>query len=147
MVSYDRCIGKNKMEVVVMRKYFLITVILVAIILSVGCVSDKTEEEATSMGIYLEQVEKITVSTQMTNPKQDIVLENEDLEDCVNKLNEYSLKQTNDEQKKGWQYLFKIEREGGVVTVLSFMDDRVTVDGTVYEVEGYDSRDFLYLFE
>ena len=122
-----------------MKKYFLMTFLLVFVILSVGCVSDKTEEEATSMGIHLEQVE--------TNPKQDIVLENEDLEDCVNKLNEYSLKQTNDEQKKGWQYLFKIEREGGVVTVLSFMDDRVTVDGTVYEVEGYDSRDFLYLFE
>ena len=135
------------MEEVAMKKYFLMTFLLVSVILSVGCVSDKTEEEATSMGIHLEQVEKITVSTQMTNPKQDIVLENKDLKDCVNKLNEYSLKQTNDEQKKGWQYLFKIEREGGVVTVLSFMDDRVTVDGTVYEVEGYDSRDFLYLFE
>lgn len=135
------------MEEVVTKKYFLITFLLVSVILSVGCVSDKTEEEATSMGIHLEQVEKITVSTQMTNPKQDIVLENKDREDCVNKLNEYSLKQTNDEQKKGWQYLFKIEREGGVVTLVSFMDDRVTVDGTVYEVEGYDSRDFLYLFE
>ena len=129
-----------------MKKYFLMTFLLVSVILSVGCVSDKTEEEATSMGIHLEQVEKITVSTQMTNPKQDIVLENKDREDCVNKLNEYSLKQTNDEQKKGRQYLFKIEQEGGVVNLVSFMDDRVTVDGTVYEVEGYDSRDFLYLF-
>ncbi|EFE27704.1 hypothetical protein HMPREF0389_01623 [Filifactor alocis ATCC 35896] len=135
------------MEEVAMKKYFLMTFLLVFVILSVGCVSDKTEEEATSMGIYLEQVEKITVSTQMTNPKQDIVLENKDREDCVNKLNEYSLKQTNDEQKNGWQYLFKIEQEGGVVNLVSFMDDRVTVDGTVYEVEGYDSRDFLYLFE
>lgn len=130
-----------------MKKYFLMTFLLVFVILSVGYVSDKTEEEATSMGIHLEQVEKITVSTQITNPKQDIVLENKDREDCVNKLNEYSLKQTNDEQKKGWQYLFKIEQDGGVVTLVSFMDDRVTVDGTVYEVEGYDSRDFLYLFE
>lgn len=135
------------MEEAAMKKYFLMTFLLVSVILSVGCVSDKTEEEATSMGIHLEQVEKITVSTQMTNPKQDIVLENKDREDCVNKLNEYSLKQTNDEQKKGWQYLFKIEQDGGVVTLVSFMDDRVTVDGTVYEVEGYDSRDFLYLFE
>ena len=64
-----------------MKKYFLMTFILVSVILSVGCVSDKTEEEATSMGIHLEQVEKITVSTQMTNPKQDIVLENKDRED------------------------------------------------------------------
>lgn len=130
-----------------MKKYFLMTFLLVSVILSVGCVSDKTEEEATSMGIYLEQVEQITVSTQMTNPKQDIVLENKDWKDCVNKLNGYSLKQTTNEKKNGWQYLFQIEQRGGVVTVLSFMDDRVTVDGTVYEVEGYDSRDFLYLFE
>lgn len=130
-----------------MKKYFLIMVILVAIILSVGCAFDKSKQEVTSMGINLEQVEKITVSTQMTNPKQDIVLENKDWKDCVNKLNGYSLKQTTDEKKNGWQYLFQIEQRGGVVTVLSFMDDRVTVDGTVYEVEGYDSRDFLYLFE
>ena len=98
------------------------------------------------MNINLAQVEKITVSTQMTPQKQDIVIESKDYEELVNKLNAYPLKQITDPQK-GWQYLFEIEQKDGVVTLVSFMENRVTVDETVYEVEGYESDDFLYLFE
>ncbi len=58
-----------------MKKYFFLVIVIVSIILLVGCTSKEPEKEEKSMNINLEQVEKITVSTQMTNPKQDIVLE------------------------------------------------------------------------
>jgi len=114
--------------------------------LLVGCASKNPKEEMEFMNINLDQVEKITVSTQMTPQKQDVVIKNKDYEKIVNKLNSYHLKQATD-PLKGWQYLFKIEQQDGVITLVSFMENRVTVDDTLYEVGGYDSDDFLYLFE
>ncbi len=128
------------------KKFFCLNLLIVFISLLVGCTAKNPKDEMGFMNINLAQVEKITVSTQMTPQKQDIVIESKDYEELVNKLNAYPLKQITDPQK-GWQYLFEIEQKDGVVTLVSFMENRVTVDETVYEVEGYESDDFLYLFE
>lgn len=130
-----------------MKKYFGLVIVLVFTILLVSCASEKSENEGVSMDIDLEHVEKITVSTQMTDPKQEIALKKEEWEDLIDKLNALSLEQTTDEMKKGWQYMFKIDQKGDVTTLVSFMEDKVIIDETIYRVKDYNSDDFLYLFE
>ena len=65
----------------------------------------------------------------------------------ISKLNSYSLKEITDEKDKGWQYLIKIEKKGGEITLISFMDNKVKVNDIVYEVRDYNIDDFSYLFE
>ena len=66
-----------------------------------------------SMNIKIDGIEQITVSTQTTGQKQDVIIEKEKYEDLISKLNSYSLKEITDEKYKGWQYLIKIEKKGG----------------------------------
>ena len=43
--------------------------------------------------------------------------------------------------------LIKIEKKGGEITLISFMDNKVKVNDIVYEVRDYNIDDFSYLFE
>lgn len=56
-------------------------------------------------------------------------------------------KDLGDEKYKGWQYLIKIEKKGGEITLICFMDNKVKVNDIVYEVRDYNIDDFSYLFE
>ena len=71
----------------------------------------------------------------------------EKYEDLISKLNSYSLKEITDEKYKGWQYLIRIEKKGGEITLICFMDNKVKVNDIVYEVRDYNIDDFSYLFE
>lgn len=128
-----------------MKKFYLITLV-VSLILLASCASNNSGYEK-SMNINLKEIKQITVSTQTTEEKQDVVVENEKVDELIKKLNSYSIRETKAEKEKGWQYLFKIEKKEGGIILISFMEDRVTMDETVYEVEGYDSNDFSYLFK
>ena len=85
---------------------------LLAGVLLVGCISNDLGDEK-SMNIKIDGIEQITVSTQTTGQKQDVIIEKEKYEDLISKLNSYSLKEITDEKYKGWQYLIKIEKKGG----------------------------------
>ena len=74
-------------------------------------------------------------------------IEKEKYEDLISKLNSYSLKEITDEKYKGWQYLIKIEKKGGEIILICFMDNKVKVNDIVYEVRDYNIDDFSYLFE
>ena len=99
------------------------------------------------MNINIDGIEKITVSTQTTGQKQDVILRNEDYKGLISKLNSYSIKEISDEKEKGWQYSIKIEKKGGAITMISFMDNKVKVNDIVYEVRDYNTDDFSYLFD
>ena len=95
------------------RKLFGLTFsALLAGVLLVGCISNDLGDEK-SMNIKIDGIEQITVSTQTTGQKQDVIIEKEKFEDLISKLNSYSLKEITDEKYKGWQYLIKIEKKGG----------------------------------
>ena len=85
---------------------------LLAGVLLVGCISNDLGD-GKSMNIKIDGIEQITVSTQTTGQKQDVIIEKEKYEDLISKLNSYSLKEITDEKYKGWQYLIKIEKKGG----------------------------------
>ena len=117
-----------------------------SLVLLVGCISNNLGDEK-SMNLKIDGIEQITVSTQTTGQKQDVIIEKEKFEDLISKLNSYSLKEITDEKDKGWQYLIKIEKKGGEITLISFMDNKVKVNDIVYEVRDYNIDDFSYLFE
>ena len=99
------------------RKLFGLTFsALLAGVLLVGCISNDLGDEK-SMNIKIDGIEQITVSTQTTGQKQDVIIEKEKYEDLISKLNSYSLKEITDEKYKGWQYLIKIEKKGGEITM------------------------------
>lgn len=130
------------------RKLFGLTFsALLAGVLLVGCISNDLGDEK-SMNIKIDGIEQITVSTQTTGQKQDVIIEKEKYEDLISKLNSYSLKEITDEKYKGWQYLIKIEKKGGgEIILICFMDNKVKVNDIVYEVRDYNIDDFSYLFE
>ena len=93
-----------------MKKIFHLIAVTISLVLLVGCISNNLGDEK-SMNLKIDGIEQITVSTQTTGQKQDVIIEKEKFEDLISKLNSYSLKEITDE--KGWQYLIKIEKKGG----------------------------------
>ena len=59
---------------------------LLAGVLLVGCISNDLGDEK-SMNIKIDGIEQITVSTQTTGQKQDVIIEKEKFEDLISKLN------------------------------------------------------------
>ena len=51
------------------------------------------------------------------------------------------------EKSDGWQYLFTIVYSDGELTSISFMENRVIWNDSIYEVKDYNTDDFLYLFQ
>lgn len=130
-----------------MRKNFLLPVVILSLAIFTGCVSKKTTE-VQSMNLSSDGIERITVSTTNTPQKEDVILEDhEKIDQVIRKLNSYSLKKITDDNEKGWQYLFNIEKTGEDITLISFMDDKVYVDDSLYQVSDYKTDDFMYLFE
>lgn len=129
-----------------MKNTLYLIALVVSLLFLVSCDSDNSRDEK-SMNINPKDVKQITVSTQTTEQKQDTLVENEKVDGLIKKLNSYSIRETKAEKEKGWQYLFKIEKKEDEVILISFMEDRVTIDETVYEVEDYNSNDFSYLFK
>lgn len=81
-----------------MKKILHLIAVTISLILLVGCVANKSGDEK-SMNINIDGIEQITVSTQTTRQKQDVILENEKIEGLISKLNSYSLKEITDEKK------------------------------------------------
>ena len=129
-----------------MKNTLYLVALVVSLLFLVSCDSDNSRDEK-SMNINPNDVRQITVSTQTNEQKQDTIVENEKVDDLIKKLNSYSIRETKAEKEKGWQYFFKIERKENEVILISFMEERVTIDETVYEVEDYNSNDFSYLFK
>ena len=81
------------------RKLFGLTFsALLAVVLLVGCISNNLGDEK-SMNLKIDGIEQITVSTQTTGQKQDVIIEKEKFEDLISKLNSYSLKEITDEKE------------------------------------------------
>ena len=93
-------IFKNKEENMerFIRKLFGLTFsALLIVVLLVGCISNNLGDEK-SMNIKIDGIEQITVSSQTTGQKQDVIIEKEKFEDLISKLNSYSLKEMTDEK-------------------------------------------------
>ncbi len=133
-------------------KFISIFMIIVLLFALIGCSKNNkssTDEVKNEIlqEINVDNIQAITVSTQMTVPKKDIELKKEKWEKLLNKFNNFSLTKIDEEAKNGWQYMFKIEQDKDVIILISFMDGTVSIGENVYIVENYDAKEFLYLFE
>lgn len=82
-----------------MKKIFHLIAVTISLVLLVGCISNNLGDEK-SMNLKIDGIEQITVSTQTTGQKQDVIIEKEKFEDLISKLNSYSLKEITDEKIK-----------------------------------------------
>lgn len=71
-----------------MKKIFHLIAVTISLVLLVGCISNNLGDEK-SMNLKIDGIEQITVSTQTTGQKQDVIIEKEKFEDLISKLNSY----------------------------------------------------------
>ena len=69
-----------------MKKIFHLIAVTISLVLLVGCISNNLGDEK-SMNLKIDGIEQITVSTQTTGQKQDVIIEKEKFEDLISKLN------------------------------------------------------------
>lgn len=124
-----------------MKRIFL-AVVLIALILTTGC----TNNEEVHLDIDVEQVDEISITTQMRDPVAEINLDRDKWQDVIDKLNSYSLKEIKSKDKKGWEYLFNISTKEDLLQI-SLSKDRMCVGDKEYKCKDYKSEDFIYLFE
>lgn len=123
-------------------KRILLAAVLIALILTTGCKS----KDKVHLNIDVNQIDEVSITTQMTNPVAEINLDKDKWEDVIDKLNSYSLKEIKSEDKKGWEYLFNIKTKDEVLQI-SLSEDRISVGEKEYKCNDYNSEDFIYLFE
>lgn len=124
-----------------MKRIFLAAV-LITLILTTACAN----KEEVHLNIDVNQVDEVSITTQMTNPVEEINLDKDKWEDVIDKLNSYSLKEIKSEDKKGWEYLFNIKIKDEVLQI-SLSEERISVGEKEYKCKDYNSEDFIYLFE
>ena len=124
-----------------MKRMFLAAV-LIALILTTGCAN----KDEVHLNIDVNQVDEVSITTQMTNPVEKINLDKDKWEDVIDKLNSYPLKEIKPEDKKGWEYLFNIKTKDELLQI-SLSEDRISVGDKEYKCKDYNSEDFIYLFE
>lgn len=122
-----------------MKRIFLAAV-LITLILTTGCKSKEAH-----LNIDANQVDEISITTQMRDPVAKINLDREKWEEVIDKLNSYPLKEIKPEDKKGWEYLFNIKTKDEVLQI-SLSEDRISVGEKEYKCKDYNSEDFIYLF-
>ena len=59
-----------------MKKIFHLIAVTISLVLLVGCISNNLGDEK-SMNLKIDGIEQITVSTQTTGQKQDVLIEKE----------------------------------------------------------------------
>lgn len=123
-------------------KRIILAAVLISLILATGCAN----KEEVHLNIDVNQVDEISITTQMRDPVAEINLDKDKWEDVIDKLNSYSLKEIKSEDKKGWEYLFNIKTKDEVLQI-SLSEDRISVGEKEYECNDYKSEDFIYLFK
>ena len=91
----------------------------------------------------------------MTDQVQEIILDENKSKETVEVLKRYTLRAVNEEIPKGWEYWFKIKTKTGEMISVSFLgadalnstESRVVIDRVMYVLTGYNSDDFLFLFD
>ena len=68
-----------------MKKIFHLIAVTISLVLLVGCISNNLGDEK-SMNLKIDGIEQITVSTQTTGQKQDVIIEKEKFEDLISCL-------------------------------------------------------------
>lgn len=129
-----------------MKKFKYIAITIFTLILLVGCKnSEKNQKLGDVLKLKEESIKQIIVETTLTDKKSEVVLEKKDYKKFLNKISSYSIVEKNDNKKKGWQYLVKIESDKNIQ--FSIMDNIIYINDKIYVSNNLNKDDLLYLFE
>lgn len=93
-------------------------------------------------------ITEVTGTSQMSDPVANVVLPKSSVEKLLNQIEELCLQPTDaDDDKKGWEYLFAVKYDDGSTTSISLSEEKIKIDGKVYETDLYQSNDFSAYFE
>lgn len=130
-----------------MKKKITLALLMASLLLIVSACSKRNDENPIAKTISYRNITEIVASTQMTDMKQDIVLDEGNCRKLLDKLTSYSMNKIDGEiDKNGWEYLFRIKQGDTTTTIVSFMENRAVVNGIMYEVKDYSKEDFLKFF-
>ncbi len=83
----------------------------------------------------------------MTEKPTSVIISSEKWNSFVDTLSKMSLHELKDKNEKGWQYLFTVEYNDKSILQISFLNDKITVNNTVYKVSNYNPNDLQHFFE
>lgn len=93
-------------------------------------------------------ITEVTGTSQMSDPVVNVVLPKSSVEKLLNQVEELCLLPTDDDDnKKGWEYLFVVKYDDGSTTSVSLSEEKIKIDEKVYETDLYQSNDFSVYFE
>ena len=120
--------------------YFVFAVVLFVLL---GCSSKQNSEYYKFNRAGITEIEGTSLMSEDVNNK---VIPTEKVEEILNKIEELYLKPANENDIKGWQYLFVVKYNDGSNIVLSLSEQQVKIDGEFYATTLYNSNDFLIYF-
>ena len=93
-------------------------------------------------------ITEVTGTSQMSDPVVTVVLTKSNVEKLLNQVEELCLLPADaDDNKKGWEYLFVVKYDDGSTTSISLSEEKIKIDGKVYQTTLYKSNDFSAYFE
>ena len=94
-----------------MKKKITLALLMASLLLIVSACSKRNDENPIAKTISYRNITEIVASTQMTDMKQDIVLDEGNCRKLLDKLTSYSMNKIDGEiDKNGWEYLFRIKQ-------------------------------------
>lgn len=88
-----------------------------------------------STGIHLNEnyIKEISIAKLPSPPKKKVLSERKDIKKVVDFINSIKLTKKINESFKGWTYLIKINGKNDYN--ISFLKDKISINGTWYEIE------------
>ena len=122
-------------------------IFIVIVICFLTACSKKGDVSSIMDYVMVDIVSQISVTSQGGTFVENRVIEENLWERLFSIWGSFSLELKKSCDKNGWEYLFVIEQSNGKTIQLSFGENLVRIGNSVYELTGYDSDDFLFLFD
>lgn len=127
------------------HKFFLSLLLIIPIFL-ISCSSNPITflEILENNGTKSEEIKNAEISTTMIDPKSDTKLDENNAQELLSKLNEFTYKKIKNSDEKGWQYLFTFKKENTSKNPLSIsvMQNKLLIGEEAYEIVNFDENSF-----
>ncbi|WP_051542078.1 hypothetical protein [Clostridium lundense] len=126
-----------------MKKSLIVTALILVSIISLYFYKIH-KQNPTSIHLNENYIEEISIAKLPSPPKKKVLSEKKDIKKIVDFINSIKLIKKIDQPFKGWVYLIKISGKNDYD--ISFLKDKISINGTWYEVDSniINNLDDLY---
>lgn len=129
-----------------MKKTKYLILIISTLLILTSC--NKKQKIGDILNIDENDIEKIVVSTTLIYGRTDILLDQNQYKDLLDKFTDFEVKEIEEDHMKGWLYSIDIETKTGDLKTITFRgDDKVYLNSKLYICDSYDRDFLLYLFD